>query len=1179
MQFAKFFEQMSSWQSIKRALVEQKQTLWLGLEASAKSYTIAALRRVASEQKVMLLTANLTKANDYVTELETFLPNEDIKLFQAPETVAEDMAVASPEALAERLDTMNWLLDERAHGVAVVPLFGARLPLLPITSWQDAELHLALEQEWTPDDLVRQLNTLGYHREDMVLKPGEMSVRGDIIDVYPLNREWPVRVSLAFDEVERISEYDPSTQKSTSPLEALTLIPADDFIITAEQRQAHAGKLKKVLTDAIAGVKDEAVKDELTTKIAEIVDLWQHGETEDSPRRYRALMQPESTTILDYLGADNILVIDDYPRLLEAEKTMDESVAAYRFSLIEQGQLPLPEQPYVPLAKLLKKDYGRRLYFAKWQRGYNHLSFDQVIQLQTRNITPFYDQSEALKVELTAWQRVGREIMIVLSDDTQRQRTKQMLDDVDLEAVETTLDEFIPGKINLVIGELANGVEFVDQNLVMIAEKEIFHHAKPRRRRQSLNISNAERMMSYQELKPGDYVVHVNHGIGKYLGVETLTVNGVHKDYMTIVFADDASIHVPTDQLDLVMKYVSADGKAPSLNRMGGTSWAKTKQRVQHQIEDIADDLIDLYAERESQNGYAYSADTPEQLEFEQAFPYAETPDQLQSIAEIKRDMESKKPMDRLLVGDVGFGKTEVAMRAAFKAMMDGKQVAFLVPTTILAEQHYETFQKRFYDYPFEIALLNRFRTSAEQKQTIQGLKDGSVQLVIGTHRLLSEDIQFLDLGLVVVDEEQRFGVQAKERLKTLKQTVDVLTLTATPIPRTLNMSMTGIRDLSVIETPPANRYPVQTYVIEQNEGAVRDAIQREMARGGQVFYLFNNVARIEEKAHLIETLVPDSRVAIAHGQMTAVQLENVMRAFLEGEYDVLVTTTIIETGVDMPNVNTLIVEDANRMGLSTLYQLRGRVGRSSRVAYAYFMFRADKAMNESGEKRLTALRDFTALGSGFKIAMRDLSIRGAGNLLGAEQHGFVNSVGYDLYMQMLREAVAKKQGHHTEKPKDPTEINLNIDAYLPSEYIPDENQKIEFYNRIIKLQTDDERWALDDEMLDRFGEPPQPVQWLLAVGLMRNVATQCQIKSIVKVRQQIELKTWPTDQPEKVTSGVFEAIGDLPFKLQMHSEDKCLVISLGTGKLTTDRWLDALLQFLMQLENILNVHEEGEKE
>lgn len=1178
MQLADFFERMSSWSTVKETLTTKQTSLWLGLEAASKSYTVAALKQAAAEQKVMILTANLSKANDYVTELETFLPDETIKLFQAPETVAEDMAVASPEALAERLDTMAWLLNDGAHGVVVVPLFGARLPLLPVKAWQEATLTLELAQEWAPDELAEKLVGLGYERVDMVLKPGEMSVRGDIIDVYPLNQEWPVRLSLAFDEVERISAYDPSTQKSTTPLDTLSLIPADDFIVTPEQRQAQATTLKKALSGYAEKIKDEELKQTLEQQIAEVQALWQNGEAEPNPRRTRALFAKEMTTILDYLGSDNVLVIDDYPRLLEEEKQLNDSVDAYRFSLIEQGQLPLPEAPYANLASLLKRDYGRRLYFAKWQRGYNHISFDQVVQFQTRNITPFYDQSEALKVELTAWQRVGREIVIVLSDEEQRKRTKQMLEDIEMPAVESSLTEIIPGQINLALGNLANGVELVDQNLVLIAEKEIFHHAKTRRRRKQLNISNAERMMSYQELKPGDYAVHVNHGIGKFLGVETLTVNGVHKDYLTIVFADDASIHVPTDQLDLVMKYVSADGKSPSLNRMGGTSWAKTKQRVQSKIEDIADDLIELYASREAREGYAYSEDTPEQRDFEREFPYAETPDQLQSIDEIKKDMEGKKPMDRLLVGDVGFGKTEVAMRAAFKALMDGKQVAFLVPTTILAEQHYETFQKRFYDYPFEIALLNRFRTSAEQKQTIQGLKDGSVQLVIGTHRMLSKDIQFLDLGLVVVDEEQRFGVQAKERLKTLKQTVDVLTLTATPIPRTLNMSMTGIRDLSVIETPPANRYPVQTYVIEQNEAAVRDAIQREMARDGQVFYLFNNVARIEEKAHVIETLVPNSRVGIAHGQMTAVQLENIMRAFLEGEYDVLVTTTIIETGVDMPNVNTLIVEDANRMGLSTLYQLRGRVGRSSRVAYAYFMFRADKALNESGEKRLTALRDFTALGSGFKIAMRDLSIRGAGNLLGAEQHGFVNSVGYDLYMQMLKEAVAKKQGKTVEKPKEPTEINLGIDAYLPTSYIPDENQKVEMYNRIVKLQTDDERWALDDELLDRFGEPPQEAQWLLAIGLMRNIATQCQIKSIQKVRQQIELKTWSTDQPEQLTTAVFEAIGDLPFRLQMRSEGKRLVIALNTGDMSTDRWLDALLNFLMAMSDALDKTDKGDK-
>ncbi|MDO4680517.1 MAG: transcription-repair coupling factor [Aerococcus sp.] len=1166
MQVDDFFTKADSDGDVKDAIVNGKQVLFLGLESVAKAKMAEQLFSLSQEKKVLVITNNLLQAERYVTDLETFLPETPVKLFATAESVAADLAISSPESLAERIETLAWLLDDEESGIVVAPVFGLKHRLTPVALWEALAFPIEMGQELAPDTLTKTLVALGYERVDMTLRPGEMSVRGDIIDVYPLNHPQPIRVSLAFDEVDRISEYDPATQKSTTDLESFCYLPARDLLAPRGQLQRQSQVLEQAVTPWLEAVQDQEVKIALQTVLSDEISHWEAGETTERTYYFSQYLYPKTTTLFDYLGDSSVVVIDDLPRLLEMETNIEESASLYMQSQVEQGKLPQTDALYTNFNTALSHYEGRKFYLAKWQRGYGNLSFDHLHQFQTRTITPFYDQQEALKVEFDAWQRIGRQLVVFLSSRDQIRKMQEILSAIDIGSQATTLDHLIEGQVNLVEGTIASGVEWVRAHLVFISEQEIFHKQRPRRRHSQLNLSNAERLMSYQELQPGDYVVHVNHGIGKFIGVETIAVNGNHKDYLTIVFADDASIHVPIDQIDLVQKYVSAEGKAPRLNKMGGTEWAKTKQRVQNKIEDIADDLIDLYAEREAEEGYAFSQDTEEQTTFENDFPYVETDDQLRSIKEIKQDMEQSKPMDRLLVGDVGFGKTEVAMRAAFKAMMDGKQVAFLVPTTILAEQHYETLMARFSNYPFEISLLNRFRTNKQQQETIAGLKDGSIQLVIGTHRLLSADVSFLDLGLVIVDEEQRFGVKAKERLKELKKTVDVLTLTATPIPRTLNMSMLGVRDLSVIETPPANRYPVQTYVMEQNYGAIKDAVEREMARGGQTFYLFNNVQQIQEKAAELEALIPHCSVGIAHGQMTAIQLEDVMQDFLDGEYDLLVTTTIIETGVDMPNVNTLIVENANRMGLSTLYQLRGRVGRSNRVAYAYFMYRPERMLNETSEKRLLALRDFTELGSGFKIAMRDLSIRGAGNLLGSEQHGFVNSVGFDLYTQMLNEAVMKKQGKAPEKTNAPAEIELGIDAYLPSSYITDENQKVEIYKRINQLPDTDAMWDLDDELLDRFGEPPVEVQWLLNIGVLKSVAMTANVKRISRKGQGIEIRFHADSDQQQLTPAIFDALGTLPFRLQMKVDHDELVALLTEQQVKVDVWLDHLLQFMTAL-------------
>ena len=694
-------------------------------------------------------------------------------------------------------------------------------------------------------------------------------------------------------------------------------------------------------------------------------------------------------------------------------------------------------------------------------------------------------------------------------------------------------DELEQGMAQLTQGNLTNGFYFADQKLVLITEKEIFHKT-PKRRIRRQNISNAERLKDYNELQKGDYVVHNVHGIGRFLGIETIEIKGVHRDYLTVQYQNDDRISIPVEQIELLSKYMASDGKEPKINKLNDGRFQKAKQKVSKQVEDIADDLLKLYAERSQLKGFAFSADDDNQREFEEDFAYVETDDQVRSIKEVKADMESDKPMDRLLVGDVGFGKTEVAMRGAFKAVNDGKQVAVLVPTTVLAQQHYNNFKERFENYAVQVGILSRFQTKKEQTETLTALSKGQIDIIIGTHRLLSKDVEFLDLGLIVIDEEQRFGVKHKEKLKELKKKSDVLTLTATPIPRTLHMSMLGIRDLSVIETPPTNRYPVQTYVLETNPGMIREAIIREIDRGGQAFYVYNRVETIDRKAMELQELVPEANIGIVHGQMSEIQLENTLFDFLDGVYDVLVATTIIETGIDMPNVNTLFVENADWMGLSTLYQLRGRVGRSNRIAYAYLMYQPDKVLSEASEKRLDAIKGFTELGSGFKIAMRDLSIRGAGNILGASQSGFIDSVGFELYSQMLQEAIQHKQGQSQVRQKGNAEINLGIDAYLPNDYIDDERQKIEIYKRIREISSQEDYQNLQSELIDRFGDYPDQVAYLLEIGLVKSYLDAVFVQLAEKKQEEVTIRFEKVSQNLFLTQDYFEALSATNLKARI---------------------------------------------
>ena len=773
-----------------------------------------------------------------------------------------------------------------------------------------------------------------------------------------------------------------------------------------------------------------------------------------------------------------------------------------------------------------------------------------------------------MKDEIDRYKKAGSTVILQASSLAALQSLHKTLQEYDIQVEYINDKEIHKNSVQLIQGNLNQGFNFVDQKLVLITEYEIFQK-KVKRRVRRQNISNAERLKDYNELEKGDYVVHNIHGIGRYLGIETIEISGIHRDYVTIQYQNADRVSIPVDQIQLLSKYVASDGKTPKVNKLNDGRFQKTKQKVQHQVEDIADDLIKLYAERSQLEGFSFSSDDENQIEFDNDFPYVETEDQLRSIQEIKKDMESKQPMDRLLVGDVGFGKTEVAMRAAFKAVNDHKQVAILVPTTVLAQQHYTNFKERFNDFAVNVDVLSRFRTKAEQNETLEALKKGQVDIIIGTHRLLSQDVEFADLGLIVIDEEQRFGVKHKEKLKELKTKVDVLTLTATPIPRTLHMSMLGIRDLSVIETPPTNRYPVQTYVLETNPTIIRDAIVREIDRGGQVYYIYNKVDTIEQKVAELKELVPEANIGFVHGQMSEIRLENTLIDFINGEYDVLVTTTIIETGVDIPNANTLFIENADHMGLSTLYQLRGRVGRSNRIAYAYFMYRPDKNLTEVAEKRLEAIKGFTELGSGFKIAMRDLSIRGAGNILGSSQSGFIDSVGFEMYSQLLEEAIAKKQGKEQKRQKSNAEINLQIDAYLPSDYISDERQKIEIYKRIREIDNSVNYEDLQEELIDRFGEYPDVVAYLLEIGLLKSYLDKSFVSLVERRQQTVVVRFEKMSQQIFLTQDYFEALAATTLKARIGESDKLIEVIFDVRQKKDYEILENLIQFGQKLVEI----------
>lgn len=1094
-----FFQKDGETQSVIQGIeAGMKEQLISGLQGSAKQLLIAALHQTL-QRPIFVLTHNMFSAQKVAEDLKECLEERQVLLYPANELTTAELAAIDPEVQSQRMQTLS-KLAQGFSGIVVSPYAGIRRLLPSKQVMSSARLHLKTGQEIELETVMQTLRDLGYERVDRVESPGQMSLRGGIVDVCPLIGEDAYRIEFFDDIIDSIRVFDTDDQRSKHKVDEVEIIPCKEIIADSKRFQNAAQSAFERMQEHLAKVTDANLKQKLEENLSWDIERLREGQQFQGLYKYISLLYPEKETLLDYFDQQSLLVIDEPIRLIETAKQMDHDEAESIAAMLQDGKI----MPSLKFSKtydsLLQNKPLPTLYISLFLRQIPNASPQNIVNYSCRPMQNFHGQMNVLKSEMERWKKNDFEVFVMTGTKERREKVRRVFEDYQIE---------LP-KIELM--DLQSGFEFPSARIAVITEEEIFNKRQRKPKRPAKRIENAERIKSYTDLKVGDYVVHVNHGIGKYIGIGTLEVGGVHKDYIHIQYAGDDKLSVPIDQIHLVQKYIGAEEKEPKLYKLGGTEWARVTKKARSSVKDIADDLVKLYASRQTARGYAFSKDTPYQKEFEDKFPYDETPDQLRAIAEIKADMEKPVPMDRLLCGDVGYGKTEVAIRAAFKATMDGKQVAVLVPTTILAQQHYETFRERFADYPVNIQMLSRFRTRKDQQETIKGLKTGVVDIVIGTHRLLSKDIVFKDLGLLIVDEEQRFGVSHKEKLKQLKLNVDVLTLTATPIPRTLHMSMLGVRDLSVIETPPENRFPVQTYVVEYSDTVVREAIERELARNGQVYYLFNRVQGIYQIAEQISSLVPDARVAICHGQMSEQELERTILDFLDGEFDVLVSTTIIETGVDIPNVNTLLVHNADHMGLSQLYQLRGRVGRSNRIAYAYFMYQRDKVLQEAAEKRLSAIKEFTELGSGFKIAMRDLAIRGAGNLLGAEQHGFIASVGFDLYSQMLAEEIEKKKQEiegkeAAPKPVVTTQIDVELDAYIPSEYIYDHMQKIEIYKKIASAQSLDEIDELYDELVDRFGDLPQPVLHLLTVAKLRVYGSRFFISSMTRRKDELHLQ------------------------------------------------------------------------
>ena len=1153
--------ELQEYDNLVQALKSGKGPLQVtGTLDSQKVHLMYELGEASAFSWKLVVTYDDTRAKEIYDDLRSFTSR--VWLYPAKDLLFYSADIHGNLMARQRIAVLRRLMEDR-EGVVVTTMDGLMDHLLPLKYLREQSITVESGQVIDLDVWKERLIAMGYERVAQVDGMGQFSIRGGIVDIFPLTEEVPVRIELWDDEVDSIRTFDLESQRSVEQLEYITIYPAAEVVLSGDQLAAGIRRLEKEEKTYEKALREQHKPEEahrIHTIIGELRSGLDEGWRIGGLDAYIRYFCPDTVSFLEYFPqGESVIFLDEPARLKEKGETVELEFRESMVHRLEKGYL-LPGQTELlyPAAEILarmQKPYAVML--TGLDQKLPGMKVNQKFSIDVKNVNSYQNSFEILIKDLTRWKKEGYRVILLSASRTRASRLASDLREYDLRAycpdgregesgnaggegagsadtgnpgaVNTSVRKVRPGEILVTYGNLHRGFEYPLLKFVFITEGDMFGVEKKRKRRKKTNYQG-KAIQSFTELSVGDYVVHEEHGLGIYKGIEKVERDKVIKDYIKIEYGDGGNLYLPATRLESIQKYAGAEAKKPKLNKLGGTEWNKTKTRVRGAVQEIARDLVKLYAARQEKAGFQYGTDTVWQREFEELFPYDETDDQMDAIDAVKKDMESRRIMDRLICGDVGYGKTEVALRAAFKAVQDSKQVVYLVPTTILAQQHYNTFVQRMKDFPVRVDMLSRFCTPARQKRTLEDLRKGMVDIVIGTHRVLSKDMQFKDLGLLIIDEEQRFGVAHKEKIKHLKENVDVLTLTATPIPRTLHMSLAGIRDMSVLEEPPVDRTPIQTYVMEYNEEMVREAINRELARNGQVYYVYNRVTDIDEVAGRVQALVPDAVVTFAHGQMREHELERIMADFINGEIDVLVSTTIIETGLDISNANTMIIHDADRMGLSQLYQLRGRVGRSNRTSYAFLMYKRDKLLREEAEKRLQAIREFTELGSGIKIAMRDLEIRGAGNVLGAEQHGHMEAVGYDLYCKMLNQAVLALKGETLEEDSYDTVVECDIDAYIPGRYIKNEYQKLDIYKRISAIETEEEYMDMQDELMDRFGDIPRSVENLLKIASIRALAHQAYVTEVVINRQEVRLTMYQKAklQVEKIPDMVRSYKGDL---------------------------------------------------
>lgn len=1099
---------------------------------------LAAL--IAGEHQVLLVTYNDLQALRLYEDAVGLLGGEAVAMMPARELALYRVAAESRELSARRIDALTRALTGRAR-LIVAPVEALLTPLMPVELFRRSLRTLRPGEVVDMQALAQGLVDAGYERVDMVEGKGQFAARGGILDVYPVDAAAACRIEFYGDEIDTLRRLDVMTQRSGERAEEVVIPPASEALLDPEYTGRAAENLERELEFAERRWREEERKEDdgefdLSLIFGDDEDLPSPFEAE--PRKRIQLKTAKGGRLREYAerlaegrrfdGVESLVpfLYDgaacavDYMTspvvLLDEPNHMRERCENIALEFDEHLHAAMGRGDALPGQRALVREYpdllGRLLgrpaaALCNLNISMGDIAARETIDIAARGVGVFHGQFDQLAAEIGLLKKKKSPVVLLAGGVARGQRLGDTLRKAGVETsfLEEPFRVCGPGEAAILPLTLSHGFHLGDGSLSVIADVEIYG-SQARKRIGGRRRTAGQKIQAFTDLAPGNYIVHESHGVGVYLGTVRMEVEGKYRDYLHLQYAGTDKLYVPTDQLDRVQKYIGMEDASPRLNRLGGGEWVRLKQKVKQSIEDMAEELVALYAERHQSHGFAFGSDTPWQREFEENFPYEETQDQLQSIEEIKRDMERTVSMDRLLCGDVGYGKTEVAVRAAFKAVMDSKQVALLVPTTILAQQHYQTLTKRFEGFPVRIDMLSRFKTAAEQKEILKKLTAGDIDILIGTHRMLGSDVNFKDMGLLIVDEEQRFGVAHKERLKKIKKNVDVLTLSATPIPRTLHMSMAGIRDMSLIETPPEERYPVQTYVVDYSDSLVRDAILRELARGGQAYVVYNRVRSIDAFYQHLHELVPEARIVIGHGQMRESALEDVMMDFFEGRYDVLLCSTIIESGLDVPNCNTMIVCDANRFGLSQLYQLRGRVGRSNRLAYCYLTVHPGRTIGEVAEKRLTAIREFTEFGSGFKIAMRDLEIRGAGNILGAEQHGHMSAIGYDLYVKMMDEAVRRLRGERGLGDIE-TRVDLQVDAYLPEDYVRGDGVRLEVYKRIASIDGKDDRDDVIEELIDRFGDVPRPVHNLVVVSYLKCLCRPLKVDQVLMRNSRLVLK------------------------------------------------------------------------